>query len=934
MEKEINSGYTMPMRIRRFLFLSIVVAFFLLAVSHGRAQAEDNAASLLQQLTTEEKIGQLFIVTFKGKDVSVTSDIYQLITQYRIGGVIVKRENGNFRSGAGEAAAVQQLANGLQSIAESAAAQPQASDYIPLFIALSQPGNGFPYDQLATEVTTLPSLMTMGATWQTSHAQEAGKILGGELSALGINMVFAPSLDVLERPNPGTTGDLGTQTFGGDPYWVWRMGKAYIQGIQQGSNRKIAVIATHFPGIGGSDRNPEEEVATVRKAMEDLRLIDLAPFIAVTDGVPGNDGVIDGVLVSHIRYQGLQGNIRTTTRPVSLDPQALTQLMDLSEFKGWREGGGITVSDSLGTQSVRKFYDPTGLTFSNRYIALNAFQAGNDILQLSNFSDPITGDEMQTITDTIRYFQQKYETEEDFAARVDAAVTRILALKHGLYPVFSPEKVQIPAENLKAIGGKNQQVSAICRDGASLISPPLNAQGELDFEPPTAADRILILTDSRQIVPCPGCAVESDLSPTALSDTILRLYGPGASGFVESSHVSSFTFRELYTYLQGTTPSADLEKALTNASIIVALMRNPQMSVPESFAFQNLLAQRSDIVRKKKIIVFGLGAPYYLDSTEISDIDAYYALYSKISPCIETAARLLYRDAAATGDAPVSVESVRYDLLTALSPDPGQLIQVSVTRAEEVSSRPTPTAVQTPTTTATTTPQGFLQGDLLALTAGPILDHNQHMVPDGTIVRFRIEYTSDKIPPLYLDAMTIDGIGQVNYFLERQGEIQITASSDPALNSSIIKLTTGQQPVFITPSGIPAIFPSTPTKEISATPKPSATPQQGSGNDRAGFGSFSLTIFLLSAIAGFTTLLFTLVRPEIPKWRFFLGALIGGLAGYDYISIGLPGAGWLASISGQWMSILFAILGSGVGIAAVWILHRQAGRAEDAKKTD
>ena len=90
-------------------------------------------------------------------------------------------------------------------------------------------------------------------------------------------------------------------------------------------------------------------MATISKAMDDLRLIDLAPFAAVADAAPGSMEIADGFLVSHIRYQGLQGNIRASTKPVSLDPQALSQqLMALPEFVNWRAGGGITDQRFVG----------------------------------------------------------------------------------------------------------------------------------------------------------------------------------------------------------------------------------------------------------------------------------------------------------------------------------------------------------------------------------------------------------------------------------------------------------------------------------------------------------------------------------------------------------------------------------------------------------
>ena len=95
-------------------------------------------------------------------------------------------------------------------------------------------------------------------------------------------------------------------------------------------------MAKHFPGRGGSDRPLEEEVATVRKSLEQLKQIELAPFFAVTGSSEDPSAITDGLLVSHIRYQGFQGNIRVTTRPVSFDPTALSQILTLPQFSSWR----------------------------------------------------------------------------------------------------------------------------------------------------------------------------------------------------------------------------------------------------------------------------------------------------------------------------------------------------------------------------------------------------------------------------------------------------------------------------------------------------------------------------------------------------------------------------------------------------------------------
>src|SRR6185503_4596570 len=131
--------------------------------------------------------------------------------------------------------------------------------------------------------------------------------------------------------------------------------RAYISGLHEGSDQRMVVVAKHFPGRGSSDRMPEEEVATVRKALEQLKQIELSPFFAVTNAAEALE-VADGLLVSHIRYQGFQGNIRATTRPVSFDASALPAILALPEFAACRAKGGLLVSDALGSNAVRDFY--------------------------------------------------------------------------------------------------------------------------------------------------------------------------------------------------------------------------------------------------------------------------------------------------------------------------------------------------------------------------------------------------------------------------------------------------------------------------------------------------------------------------------------------------------------------------------------------------
>ncbi len=83
----------------------------------------------------------------------------------------------------------------------------------------------------------------------------------------------------------------------------------------------MVTAAKHFPGQGGSDRRPDDEVATVQKSLQQLRQIELAPFAAVAGSDLTPPGITAALMTSHIRYRGFQGNIRQLTPPISLAPQ-------------------------------------------------------------------------------------------------------------------------------------------------------------------------------------------------------------------------------------------------------------------------------------------------------------------------------------------------------------------------------------------------------------------------------------------------------------------------------------------------------------------------------------------------------------------------------------------------------------------------------------
>src|SRR5687768_16972051 len=158
-------------------------------------------------MTPEERVGQLFLVTFQGTDTHDQTEIYDLIANYHVGGVVLQSANDNFLPQPDTVSGTYQLIRALQTIESQATTAPQPDStaqagektYVPLFIGISQEGDGAPHDQILSGLTPLPNLMAIGATWRTDLARQVGEVMGNELSALGFNLYLGPSLDVVEE---------------------------------------------------------------------------------------------------------------------------------------------------------------------------------------------------------------------------------------------------------------------------------------------------------------------------------------------------------------------------------------------------------------------------------------------------------------------------------------------------------------------------------------------------------------------------------------------------------------------------------------------------------------------------------------------------------------------------------------------------------------
>ena len=928
--------------------------------------------AIFARMTPEERVGQLFLVSFYGSDIGPGSDIAELITDYHVGGVVLLPENGNFTADTPLPEQIYAMTSQLQRLAaaredslpeapaaegtgeptvtpEPTAPAVTAPDYIPLFIAVEHNGAGSPDAGLLTALSPLPSNMAIGATWRPDFAEATGRVVGQQLSTLGVNMVLGPPADVLQLPQPTAPGDLGASAFGGEPVWVSEMTMNYVRGLHIGSDGRLAVIPRYFPGSGDADRRASDEIPTVRRTLDQLRQSDLLPFFAVTGRAPDTLTTADGVLVGHIRYQGFQGdNFRATTKPISLDPLALSSLMQMEEIASWRSEGGLLVTDALGLRGVRRYYLQGEGQFPARSIVRDAFGAGNDVLYLGQFGNDPPNDQTSTIIDTINFFISQYESDPAFQAQVDTSVRRILAKKLDLYQEFNLNTVLPDEEGLANLSQSRELTFNIARTALTLLQP---SQTDL-LTSPERGEQILIFTDTRLTRPCPDCEEQEVVPVDALRSKILQYYGPQATGIVSVSNIQAFSFAELSDYLQfgprpiqnneGEQEGEEIDQlgvALANADWIVFLMHDAAPDVAGTDVVKRFLAS-APANPNARLVVFAMGAPYYLTSTtEISKLTAYYALYGYTEPFIDVAARALFLELPPVGSPPVSVQAIGYDIFEVTEPDPNQVIKLSYAVAgEEVEAGGTPVRATVDV------------GDTLILRTGVIVDHNGRPVPDGTVVEFVLNAEGQGARTTQSE--TVDGIAEAMIVLEEgPGEVRISAMSGAARNSETVFLLvpeTGSAEIDVLPPDITPTQAPTDTPEPTAeapliaaaeTPEPQATQEPVVPRNSVDFGDLFLAVLGLLAIA-VVVMLYGITTHDINYGLLLaLPTILFGLLAYNYYALLLPGAyrwheiapdGWGAGLA-AWIGGILGLILANVGVYAWnrWIVmalrNRQRG---------
>ncbi|AOH56847.1 glycosyl hydrolase family 3 [Peribacillus muralis] len=287
---------------------------------------------MLESMTLEEKVGQLMMVGFKGTKAS--RKINELIEKKHIGGVIYFDRNMKSPK------QVARLSNSLQQTAE------QSTLSLPLMVAVDQEGGEI--IRMKESVSPLPAQQDLGKHASAEDMYKVAKLNGTELSSMGININFAPVLD-LSKTDKRSVGE--------DPEKVYRYGKKTIQGLNDAS---VTGALKHFPGNGRSEVDPHVDTSSVKANQLDLENSDIYPFKRIVSEM---DDQSFFVMVTHIKYPAYDQQ-----KPASLSKVIIEDLL-----RGKLNYGGLVITDDLEMGAVNKY-------FSYEEMGKEAILAGADIL--------------------------------------------------------------------------------------------------------------------------------------------------------------------------------------------------------------------------------------------------------------------------------------------------------------------------------------------------------------------------------------------------------------------------------------------------------------------------------------------------------------------------------------------------------------------------
>ncbi len=286
------------------------------------------ADSVMARLTTEQRVAQLFVPRL---DYVASRDGIAAIRR-----IVANTGIGGFLLGKGSLTDYATLINEAQSVA-----------HVPLLVTLD---GEWGLAMRINDAPRYPYNMSLGAIRDTRLLYSYGSEVGRQCRAVGINVDFAPVLDVNSNPSNPV---IGYRSFGDDPERVASLGVAFAHGLESAG---VMSVAKHFPGHGDTSTDSHKTLPTVAHGRSTLDRVDLMPFNAYI-----NAG-LSGIMAGHLRVPALD----SSGAPASLSTKISTKLLrDNMHFSG------LLFTDALAMK---------GAVHRNENNCIAALRAGADVL--------------------------------------------------------------------------------------------------------------------------------------------------------------------------------------------------------------------------------------------------------------------------------------------------------------------------------------------------------------------------------------------------------------------------------------------------------------------------------------------------------------------------------------------------------------------------
>ena len=533
--------------------IAVMTSALMLTGSFSSVHAANKVDELLSKMTTEQKLAQMVVIKVSKYNnqrfTSMNDEIKNLISTYDFGGIMLDENNLDNTKQTVE------LTKSIQQAAMSGNAK------IPMMIAVKNQGGN---ETVLKEGSALPGSQAIGASQSTKTAEDAGKLMADELSAMGINANFAPNANV--------SGAMSS--FSDDPQLVSKMAIAMSKGLNDGH---VASCVTEFPGTGSAS-----QTQVVNKSQAELEKSDFVPYKAIASKN------VDMISLGNASYPNVDSTkIATSTRgyvypQASFSSKIVTDLLRTSY-----KYQGVIASDDLSS-----YTSMTGLMACR-----NAINAGCDYLVT-----PITIDgsgNLNRMKSLMTNLVAKVNSKDIDINKVNASVRRILQMKQ------TRKILDYKADDLTVDHAQKIVASKDHRDREEEIT----SQGVTAVK----NNKVLPLKNKKNILfltPYSNEATAIDYAMKDLSNSVAK-------------NVKYSTM--IYN---ASTNEASLTQKIKQVDAVIVVSEITQLSRLSQSQFQTSVPKKALEIAKnnqKTSVAFSIGIPY--DLAQLGDADAIVAVY-------------------------------------------------------------------------------------------------------------------------------------------------------------------------------------------------------------------------------------------------------------------------------------------------------------------